>query len=78
VVIALFLGLTSFSPLVCFDCFDKDGSGTIDEGEFINLCRMVNNAAPLFVANFKKALEQFDVYVTAYRGLVVLLVPLDG
>lgn len=45
----------------CFDCFDVDGSGTIDEKEFIELCKTVNNAAPSFPGNFKRALEEFDV-----------------
>ena len=45
----------------CFDCFDVDGSGTIDEKEFVELCKTVNNAAPSFPGNFKKALEEFDV-----------------
>ena len=44
----------------CFECFDKDGSGTIDEKEFIDLCRTVNNAAPLFPGNFGEAVAQFD------------------
>lgn len=45
----------------CFECFDVDQSGTIDEKEFIELCKIVNNAAPAFPNNFKKALEEFDV-----------------
>jgi len=45
----------------CFECFDVDGSGTIDEKEFIELCKVVNNASPAFPSNFKTALEQFDV-----------------
>merc|ERR1712227_930766 len=45
----------------CFDCFDKDSSGTIDEREFILLCQTVNNAAPMFPGNFTRALELFDV-----------------
>jgi hypothetical protein len=43
-----------------FDVFDKDGSGTIDEKEFIHLCNTVNNAAPLFPGNFAEAISQFD------------------
>ena len=43
-----------------FDVFDKDGSGTIDEKEFIVLCNTVNNAAPLFPGNFAEAIGQFD------------------
>lgn len=45
----------------CFECFDVDHSGTIDEKEFVELCKSVNNASPSFPANFKKALEEFDV-----------------
>jgi Ca2+-binding EF-hand superfamily protein len=45
----------------CFDCFDVDKSGTIDEKEFVELCKCINNASPAFPGNFKKALEEFDV-----------------
>jgi len=45
----------------CFECFDVDSSGTIDEKEFIELCKVVNNASPAFPSNFKRALEEFDV-----------------
>lgn len=44
----------------CFQTFDKDGSGTIDEPEFLDMVRVVNNADPDFPGNFKTALEQFD------------------
>jgi len=44
-----------------FQTFDKDSSGTIDEEEFMDLARTVNNADPLFPGNFKTALERFDV-----------------
>lgn len=37
----------------CFDTFDVDGSGTIDEKEFIRLCDFVNNGSPIFPGNFK-------------------------
>ena len=43
-----------------FTTFDKDSSGTIDEEEFMDLCKTINNANPAFPANFKGALEQFD------------------
>jgi Ca2+-binding EF-hand superfamily protein len=45
----------------CFECFDVDHSGSIDEKEFIELCKCINNAAPSFPNNFRKALEEFDV-----------------
>ena len=45
----------------CFDIFDADGSGCLDEKEFVELCRVVNGASPLFPGNFQNALEQFDV-----------------
>lgn len=44
----------------CFQTFDKDGSGTIDEEEFLDMTRVINNADPTFPGNFKTALEQFD------------------
>lgn len=44
-----------------FQTFDKDSSGTLDEEEFMDLARTVNNADPLFPGNFKTALERFDV-----------------
>lgn len=44
----------------CFNCFDKDNSDSIDEGEFMLLLGAVNNARPLFPGNFRTALEQFD------------------
>ena len=47
--------------LVCFETYDHDGSGAIDEDEFMELCATVNNAAPAFPGNFSTALEQFDV-----------------
>lgn len=36
-----------------FNMFDKDGSGTIDEVEFVELCTLVNNGSPVFPGNFK-------------------------
>merc|ERR1712139_250468 len=44
-----------------FNLIDLDGSGTIDEKEFVELCRVVNNASPLFPGNFSTALELFDI-----------------
>ena len=43
-----------------YECFDKDGSGTIDEEEFMLLAKTVNNAAPMFPGNFATALTEFD------------------
>jgi len=45
----------------CFECFDVDRSGSIDEKEFVELCKSINNAAPSFPNNFRRALEEFDV-----------------
>ena len=42
-----------------FECFDADGSGAIDEEEFMLLAKTVSNT-PMFPANFGKALEEFD------------------
>jgi len=44
----------------CFQIFDKDSSGTIDDHEFLELAKFVNSATPLFPGNFKSALELFD------------------
>eukprot|EP00941_MAST-03F_sp_MAST-3F-sp1_P005277 g5277.t1 len=43
-----------------FTTFDKDSSGTLDEDEFVDLCKTISNASPMFPANFKRALEDFD------------------
>jgi hypothetical protein len=45
------------SHLYCYVC----RSNAIDEDEFLELIRTVNNAAPLFPGNFTRALEEFDV-----------------
>jgi hypothetical protein len=45
---------------VVFDTFDVDGSGAVDEEEFMVLCQTVNAAAPSFPGNFQRALEEFD------------------
>jgi Ca2+-binding EF-hand superfamily protein len=45
----------------CFDTFDKDGSGEIDENEYITFMQGLANADPLFPGNFSKALNEFDV-----------------
>ena len=43
-----------------FDSFDQDGSGALDEDEFMQVCTVVNNGAPTFPGNFGRALEEFD------------------
>ena len=43
-----------------YETFDKDGSGTIDEEEFMLLAKTVSAAAPMFPGNFGRALEEFD------------------
>jgi hypothetical protein len=57
---------------VCFETFDLDGSGAIDEKEFMELCRTVNNANPMFPGNFTRALEEFDRYVVLLASFLVL------
>lgn len=46
--------------MFAFQAFDRDGSGVIDEDEFIELCATVNNMNPTFPGNFKRAMEEFD------------------
>ncbi|CAN0524711.1 unnamed protein product, partial [Laminaria digitata] len=43
-----------------FRQYDIDDSGAIDEQEFRELARTVNNASPMFPGNFAKALQDFD------------------
>lgn len=43
-----------------FNTFDTDASGTIDEVEFMNLAKMINNGNPMFPGNFGRALAMFD------------------
>lgn len=45
----------------CFDLFDLDNGGTIDEKEFMEMCKNVNCGDPLFTGNFRTALENFDL-----------------
>jgi Ca2+-binding EF-hand superfamily protein len=45
----------------CFDLFDLDSGGTIDEKEFIEMCKNVNSGDPLFTGNFRNALLSFDL-----------------
>lgn len=44
----------------CFDTFDTDHSGTINESEFVELLQNINDSDPSYPGNFNKALEQFD------------------
>lgn len=54
------------APAVCFNAFDTDGSGAIDDEEFMQLASSVQGGAgAMFPANFKRALEEFDTWVGA-------------
>jgi Ca2+-binding EF-hand superfamily protein len=44
----------------CFDCFDADASGFIDETDFKTLTFAVNNGSPVFPGNFDAALQMVD------------------
>ena len=44
----------------CFDTFDDDSSGFIDEHEFKILCTAVNKGSPMFPGNFDAALQMVD------------------
>ena len=44
----------------CFDTFDNDSSGFIDENEFKILCTAVNKGSPMFPGNFDAALQMVD------------------
>ena len=44
----------------CFDTFDADGGGTIDEEEFEALAKTISGKDPSFPGNFQRALEEFD------------------
>lgn len=46
--------------LFTFNAFDADNSGVIDEGEFMQLCIVVNDNKPTYPDNFKLALTSFD------------------
>ena len=46
-----------------------DGSRSpASQKEFVELCRVVNNASPLFPGNFATALELFDMCVSVAIG----------
>lgn len=57
---ALSVPLPSFFRSVLFRQYDTDDSGAIDEREFRELAKTVNNASPMFPGNFAKALLDFD------------------
>lgn len=44
-----------------FDVFDADGSGAIDEQEFVDMCTKLNASKPVFPGNFKKVMRTFDI-----------------
>lgn len=46
--------------VVIFQQYDTDGSGAIDEYEFRELIKAVNDTSPMFPGNFAKALQEFD------------------
>ena len=48
-------------PQFAFEIFDADGSGALNEEEYMQLCAAVNRASPAFPGNFESALKQFDV-----------------
>jgi len=55
--------LTFVATPVCFQAFDNDASGVIDEEEFVELCATVNNMNPTYPGNFMRAMTEFDKYV---------------
>lgn len=55
------LGDLGLCNQVLFRQYDTDDSGAIDEREFRQLVKAVNNASPMFPGNFAKALHDFDV-----------------
>lgn len=57
---AVFMMLPLLSRSVLFRQYDTDNSGAIDEREFRELAKTVNNASPMFPGNFAKALLDFD------------------
>ncbi len=44
----------------CFDCFDEDASGFIDENEFKIMSLAVNKGSPAYPGNFDAALQMVD------------------
>ena len=49
---------------VCFNAFDVDGSGNLDEDEFLKLANAVQGGdGATFPGNFKRALQEFDMCV---------------
>lgn len=52
----------------CFECFDTDDSGTINEQEYISILKSVNAAEPAFPGNYNRALELFDADHDGFIG----------
>ncbi|OQS07709.1 hypothetical protein THRCLA_00297, partial [Thraustotheca clavata] len=45
----------------CFETFDEDESGALDNDEFLNLCKAIQvDGKGFFDGNFKRAMENFD------------------
>ena len=70
----------------CFQTFDSDGGGTIDEEEFEALAKTISHKDPTFPGNFARALEEFDAdgdglidfdeFVTMNRRYPMVLFPM--
>ena len=70
----------------CFNTFDADGGGTIDEEEFEALAKTISHKDPTFPGNFARALEEFDTdgdglidfdeFVTMNRRYPMVLFPM--
>ena len=53
-----------------FETFDKDGSGSIDEEEFMDLCKTINAMNPTFPGNFGRAC-QFDLTTLLSKSMAL-------
>lgn len=60
VVLSSTLNHINIGYIVLFRQYDTDGSGAIDEQEFRELVKSINDAAPMFPGNFARALQEFD------------------
>ena len=45
----------------CFECFDEDNSGQIEEDEMVKMIKSINRSEPMFPANYESAVAQFDI-----------------